>query len=183
MLEGPEGVEQIHVAGPVQTNTAESLALAIRDGIGIGMLPLYSAIDALRDGTLVRVLPAHILQKMNVYALYPSPLRRCEGADLVEMLRVPGMIARDVEMLNAIDREPQPPERRARTSALPHCRRLLFKPIKRTQPRRACMTSFMRARRSPPLPRGLGRRARFRRRCAGVAVGGLRGLLFRETLS
>ena len=27
--------------GPVQTNTAESLALAIRDGIGIGMLPLY----------------------------------------------------------------------------------------------------------------------------------------------
>ncbi|WP_438879943.1 LysR substrate-binding domain-containing protein, partial [Bacillus cereus group sp. BC9] len=29
VLEGPEGVEQIHVAGPVQTNTAESLALAI----------------------------------------------------------------------------------------------------------------------------------------------------------
>jgi DNA-binding transcriptional LysR family regulator len=74
------------------------------------MLPLYSAIDALRDGTLVRVLPDHILQKMNVYALYPS--RRFVDAKVrtwVEMLRaqVPGMIARDVEMLNAIDREPQ----------------------------------------------------------------------------
>ena len=46
---------------------------------------------------------------MNVYALYPS--RRFVDAKVrtwVEMLRqVPGMIARDVEMLNAIDREPQ----------------------------------------------------------------------------
>lgn len=110
VLEGPDGVEQIHVAGPVQTNTAESLALAIRDGIGIGMLPLYSAIDALRDGTLVRVLPRHILQKMNVYALYPS--RRFVDAKVrtwVETLRaqVPEMIARDVEMLDTIDRAQQ----------------------------------------------------------------------------
>ncbi|WP_258399195.1 substrate binding domain-containing protein, partial [Burkholderia multivorans] len=97
VLEGPDGVEQIHVSGPVQTNTAESLALAIRDGIGIGMLPLYAAIDALSDGTLVRVLPAHILQKMNVYALYPS--RRYIDAKVrtwVELLRaqVPAMIER-----------------------------------------------------------------------------------------
>lgn len=94
----------------MQTNTAESLALAIRDGIGIGMLPLYSAIDALRDGTLVRVLPRHILQKMNVYALYPS--RRFVDAKVrtwVETLRaqVPEMIARDVEMFDTIDRAQQ----------------------------------------------------------------------------
>ncbi|MCA7982393.1 LysR family transcriptional regulator [Burkholderia vietnamiensis] len=111
VLEGADGVEQIHVAGPVQTNTAESLALAIRDGLG--MLPLYSAIDALQDGTLVRVLPSHILQKMNVYALYPS--RRFVDAKVrtwVEMLRaqVPGMIAHDVEMLQAIARESEPQE-------------------------------------------------------------------------
>ncbi|KAG8154428.1 hypothetical protein BFF94_006570 [Burkholderia catarinensis] len=54
---------------------------------------------------------AHLhAQKMNVYALYPS--RRFVDAKVrtwVEMLRaqVPGMIARDVEMLNAIGREPQ----------------------------------------------------------------------------
>lgn len=110
VLEGPDGVEQIHVSGPVQTNTAESLALAIRDGIGIGMLPLYAAIDALSDGTLVRVLPEHILQKMNVYALYPS--RRYIDAKVrtwVELLRaqVPAMIERDVDTLNAIGRASQ----------------------------------------------------------------------------
>lgn len=110
VLEGPDGVEQIHVSGPVQTNTAESLALAIRDGVGIGMLPLYAAIDALSDGTLVRVLPEHILQKMNVYALYPS--RRYIDAKVrtwVELLRaqVPAMIERDVDTLNAIGRASQ----------------------------------------------------------------------------
>jgi DNA-binding transcriptional LysR family regulator len=45
---------------------------AIREGMGIGMVPLYAAIDGLRERTLVRVLPAYTLQKMNVYALYPS---------------------------------------------------------------------------------------------------------------
>ncbi|SIT50870.1 Transcriptional regulator, LysR family (fragment) [Paraburkholderia piptadeniae] len=99
----------MHVSGPVQTNTAESLALAIRDGIGVGILPVYSALDALRDGTLVRVLPDHVLQKMNVYALHPS--RKFTDAKVrtwVELLRaqVPEMIARDVEALNAIAREP-----------------------------------------------------------------------------
>jgi len=111
LLEGAGGVEQIHVSGPVQTNTAESLALAIREGIGIGMLPLYAAIDALCDGTLVRVLPGHILQKMNIYALYPS--RRFVDAKVrtwVEFLRthVPGVVARDVAMLSAIDAQAQP---------------------------------------------------------------------------
>lgn len=110
LLEVPDGVEQIRVSGPVQTNTAESLALAIRAGMGIGMLPLYSAIDALGDGSLVRVLPGHTLQKMNIYALYAS--RRFIDAKVrtwVEFLRanLPEMMARDVEMLAAIDRRSQ----------------------------------------------------------------------------
>jgi DNA-binding transcriptional LysR family regulator len=117
LLEGPDGIVQIHVSGPVQTNTAESLALAIRDGIGIGMLPLYSAIDALNEGALVRVLPEHILQKMNIYALYPS--RRFIDAKVrtwVEFLRatMPDMVTRDVEMLSAIDRKSRVAESFAR---------------------------------------------------------------------
>jgi len=83
-------------------NIAESLVVAIREGMGIGMLPLYSAIDGLRDGSMVRVLPEHTLQKMNIYALYPS--RKYIDAKTrtwVEFLRthMPKVIARDEALL------------------------------------------------------------------------------------
>ncbi|RAR50723.1 DNA-binding transcriptional LysR family regulator [Paraburkholderia unamae] len=108
-LEGPEGSVAMHVDGPVQVNIAESLAVAIREGMGIGMLPVYAAIDGLRNGTLVRVLPQHILQKVNVYALYPS--RKFVDAKTktwVEFLRahLPEVIARDMALLEKLTREP-----------------------------------------------------------------------------
>jgi DNA-binding transcriptional LysR family regulator len=107
LLESRTGqVEQIRVSGPVQTNTAESLAIAIRAGVGIGMLPLYAAIGLLRDGSLMRVLPGHTLQRMNIYALYPS--RRFVDAKVrtwVEFLRadLPDRLARDEALLAALD--------------------------------------------------------------------------------
>ncbi|MGZ7177093.1 LysR family transcriptional regulator [Burkholderia gladioli] len=107
LLETREGqVEQIRVSGPVQTNTAESLAVAIGEGVGIGMLPLYAAIGLLRNGSLMRVLPAHTLQRMSIYALYPS--RRFVDAKVrtwVEFLRadLPDRIARDEAMLASLD--------------------------------------------------------------------------------
>ncbi|MFX5680386.1 LysR substrate-binding domain-containing protein, partial [Acinetobacter baumannii] len=55
-----------------QVNVAEAMLTAVREGMGIGVLPIYSAVDALRAGTIVRVLPQHRLQNMGVYALYPS---------------------------------------------------------------------------------------------------------------
>jgi hypothetical protein len=70
--------------------------------MGIGMLPLYAAVDGLHDGTLVRVLPDHTLQKMNIYALYAS--RKFIDAKVrtwVDLLRahLPGLIARDKALL------------------------------------------------------------------------------------
>jgi DNA-binding transcriptional LysR family regulator len=53
-------------------NTGEAMAEAIKCGMGIGTLPSYSALDGLRSGQLVRVLPDYTLQKMQAYALYPS---------------------------------------------------------------------------------------------------------------
>ncbi len=52
LLEGPNGSELMEVNGSVQVNIAESLVVAIREGMGIGMLPLYAAIDGLRDGSI-----------------------------------------------------------------------------------------------------------------------------------
>lgn len=108
VLEGPEGSVEMQVDGPVQVNIAESLAVAIREGMGIGMLPVYAAIEGLRNGTLVRVLPQHILQKNHVYALYPS--RKFVDAKTktwVEFLRahLPQVIARDMALLEELTQE------------------------------------------------------------------------------
>lgn len=107
-LEGPNGNEVLNVNGPVQVNIAESLIVAIREGMGIGMLPLYAAIDGLRTGSLVRVLPEYTLQKMNVYALYPSrKFIDAKTRTWVEFLRthLPQVIARDVALLGEVGRE------------------------------------------------------------------------------
>jgi DNA-binding transcriptional LysR family regulator len=72
VLEGPDGEAVVAVRSNFQVNVAEAMLTAIREGMGIGVLPIYSAVDALRAGTIVRVLPQHRLQTMGVYALYPS---------------------------------------------------------------------------------------------------------------
>ncbi|MBW8768332.1 MAG: LysR family transcriptional regulator [Gemmatimonadetes bacterium] len=40
-------------------------------GAGIGQLPVYHARDAIADGTLVRLLPDHEGERVDVHALYP----------------------------------------------------------------------------------------------------------------
>jgi DNA-binding transcriptional LysR family regulator len=72
-LQGPDG-ESVHALGEpaLQLNEPEALAVALRAGSGIGSLAIYSVIDDLRAGTLVRVLPDYRLQALNVYAVYVS---------------------------------------------------------------------------------------------------------------
>ncbi|MBR8313407.1 LysR family transcriptional regulator [Burkholderia dolosa] len=53
-------------------NDMESMAVALRDGAGIGLIAGFSAIDDLRDGTLVRVLPEYHTHSRNVYAVHSS---------------------------------------------------------------------------------------------------------------
>jgi DNA-binding transcriptional LysR family regulator len=50
----------------------EAMNLALREGAGIGLLAGFSAIEDLRNGTLVRVLPDYHTHSRNVFALYSS---------------------------------------------------------------------------------------------------------------
>lgn len=72
-LSGPDGEEMVTINPSVfQVNTADAMTEAVKAGIGIGALPVYSAIAGLRDGSLVRVLPQYRLYQLKVFALYPS---------------------------------------------------------------------------------------------------------------
>jgi DNA-binding transcriptional LysR family regulator len=95
-----------HSATPLQVNNPEALALAIREGMGIGPLPVPVALPGLTDGSLVRVLPRQWREGLNIYALYAS--RRYLDAKIrtfVEFLRerVPRMLAEQEAALATYD--------------------------------------------------------------------------------
>ncbi|NIE64062.1 LysR family transcriptional regulator [Burkholderia sp. Ax-1719] len=96
---GPQGIETIDL-GPAtfQVNVAEAMAVGVREGMGVGLLPIYSAISGLRSGELVWILPEYRSQEMTVFAMYPS--RQYLDAKIrtwVEMLRetLPATLAKD----------------------------------------------------------------------------------------
>lgn len=98
-LDGPNGRETFELPpADFQVNVADALSAALRAGLGIGSLPMSTAVPALSSGALVRVLPEYRLQRLNVYTLYPS--RQYLDAKIrtfVDFLRecVPEMLAAD----------------------------------------------------------------------------------------
>jgi DNA-binding transcriptional LysR family regulator len=73
IFDGPNGEEIVILTRfPFHVNTADAMTVAIQSGMGIGVQPISSAIEGLRNGTLVRILPRHRLQEVNLYAVYPS---------------------------------------------------------------------------------------------------------------
>jgi DNA-binding transcriptional LysR family regulator len=107
-LNGPDGTETVKLpeAG-FRINAADALAVALKEGIGIGALPLSTAVSALRDGSLVRVLPEYRLQPLTAYALYAS--RRHLDARMrtfVEFLRefIPQLLEADEAVLHDMAR-------------------------------------------------------------------------------
>lgn len=96
---GPDGEETIELGhASFQVNVAEAMAVAVGEGMGIGVLPIYTAINWLRSGELVWILPEYKSQEMNIYAMYPS--RQYLDAKIrtwVELLReaLPATLAHD----------------------------------------------------------------------------------------
>jgi DNA-binding transcriptional LysR family regulator len=81
--------------------------VAVSQGMGVALIPIYSAISGLRSGELVWLLPEYMSQQMNLYALYPS--RQYLDAKIrtwVEFLRdeLPSTLAADQEELRQFAR-------------------------------------------------------------------------------
>jgi DNA-binding transcriptional LysR family regulator len=102
-LEGPNGREAVVLPDAAfHVNVPDALGAALREGVGIGALPMSTAFSALDSGALVRVLPEYWLQSLDVYVLYAS--RQYLDAKIgkfVDFLRefIPGALARDRDAL------------------------------------------------------------------------------------
>lgn len=72
-LQGPDGDETLMInTSFFNVNTSDAMTTAIVNGMGIGVQPVYAAIDGLAQGTLVRVLPHYRMKSLSFFALYPS---------------------------------------------------------------------------------------------------------------
>jgi DNA-binding transcriptional LysR family regulator len=70
---GPEGKLDFSLTNvSFRSNNAEAMAAALCQSVGIGPLPASSAIQSLKKGDLVRVLPDHRLQNVTLHAMYAS---------------------------------------------------------------------------------------------------------------
>lgn len=67
-----EGDIVVSPDGTFRTNVADAMVKAAQEGMGISLLPFFSATQALLDGSLVRVLPNHRLRERSIFAVYPS---------------------------------------------------------------------------------------------------------------
>jgi DNA-binding transcriptional LysR family regulator len=73
--------------------------------MGIASVPVYAAIEGLRSGSLVRVLPEYRLEQINIYAIFASRLYvDAKIRTWVQYLRdyLPGVIEEDESGLEAL---------------------------------------------------------------------------------
>lgn len=99
-----QGDVEVSPDGPFSTNVADAMVKATEEGMGISLLPFFSATQGMRDGSLVRVLPSCRLRERNIFALYPS--RRFLDAKVrtwVEYLKVhlPSLFADHVSVVES----------------------------------------------------------------------------------
>jgi DNA-binding transcriptional LysR family regulator len=68
------GVEaSVPVRGPLRTNNLSMLLEAVRDGMGLAMLPWYVAHASVQQGDVVPLLTDFALPVQEMHAVFPSP--------------------------------------------------------------------------------------------------------------
>ncbi len=72
VFKGEEGEVAITPGDTFRTNVADAMVKATQEGMGISLLPFFSASAALREGSLVRLLPDYRLRERSIFAVYPS---------------------------------------------------------------------------------------------------------------
>ncbi|WP_207005047.1 LysR family transcriptional regulator [Trinickia mobilis] len=73
IFNGPRGVESHELPrATFQVNGTEAMAAAVREGMGIAILPTFTVIDWLSSGELVWIMPEYTSQPLNIRALYSS---------------------------------------------------------------------------------------------------------------
>ncbi|WP_226475981.1 LysR family transcriptional regulator [Pseudomonas sp. MWU16-30323] len=72
LFKGEEGEIAISPGDTFRTNVADAMVKATQEGMGISLLPFFSASTALHDGSLVRLLPEYRLRERSIFAVYPS---------------------------------------------------------------------------------------------------------------
>lgn len=103
-FEGPYGATNVYIPpSSIQLTTAEAMFEAVSSGLGIGCIPAFIAAEALRDGSVVRVLPHYHFECTGLHAIYPAHM---EGnvcvKTLVAYLRstLPMLLAQSMEKPN-----------------------------------------------------------------------------------
>ncbi len=73
-MSGPSGEEaSVPVTGPLRTNNLSTVLAAVHANMGVAVLPLYLARQALDEGTVVQVMKDYALPAQEVHAVFPSP--------------------------------------------------------------------------------------------------------------
>ena len=71
-FDGPEGPATVQVTGSLYANNGDALLAAVRDGVGLALLPIFIVEEDLRAGRLEAVLPECNDESSAVYAVYPA---------------------------------------------------------------------------------------------------------------
>ncbi|MFX1676788.1 LysR family transcriptional regulator [Paraburkholderia sp. A2WS-5] len=109
-LHGPNGRETVAFPkAPVEINLPDALSVALREGVGIGALPMSTALAMLDSGALVRVLPEYRLPRLTAYAVHAS--RKYLDAKIKTFMdylheAVPKALTADAEALSRAAKQP-----------------------------------------------------------------------------